>query len=216
MRFTVDLYWSFRSPFSYLAVKQLSSLRRRWAFDINPRIVLPAALRDARQFREVMTDAWVTYARMDAARTAEMLGLPFVPPNPDLLAFEPGTRMPAADQSRVLHLSRLGAAAAEMGRGLTFIDEVASLLWSGADWTAPDALADAAARAGIDLAELERAVDRAPERFDAALEENAKALEAAGHWGVPTMVFDGEVFFGQDRIPVLLWRLKQKGMGERE
>jgi 2-hydroxychromene-2-carboxylate isomerase len=144
-----------------------------------------------------------------------MLGLPYAAPNPDPVAFEPGTRTPAPDQPRIRRLSRLGAAASEMGRGLPFIDEVATLIWSGADWTAPDALADAAARAGIDLEELERAVTRAPDRFDAALEDNARALTAAGHWGVPTMVFEGEPFFGQDRIPVLLWRLRQKGMGER-
>lgn len=215
MGFTVDLYWSFRSPFSYLAVKQLTSLRQRWAFDISPLIVLPTALRDPRQYRDVITDAWVEYAYMDAARIAEMMGLPFALPNPDIVEFEPGTRVPAQDQSRALRLSRLGAAAAEMGRGLTFIDEIATLLWSGADWTAPDALADATARAGIDLEELERAVNRAPDRFDAALEANAQALRAAGHWGVPTMVFENEPFFGQDRIPVLLWRLKQKGMAER-
>lgn len=216
MTHTVDLYWSFRSPFSYLAVKQLASLRRRWAFDITPRIVLPTALRDQGRYNAVMTGSWVAYAGMDAARTAEMLGLPYTFPRPDPVAFEPGTRVPAADQPHALRLSRLGAAASEMGRGLTFIDEVATLLWSGADWTAPDALADAAARAGIDLEELERAVSRAPDRFDAALDANAKALEAAGHWGVPTMVFEGEPFFGQDRIPVLLWRLRQKGMAERE
>ena len=37
----------------------------------------------------------------------------------------------------------------------------------------------------------------------------------AGHWGVPTMVFEGEPFFGQDRLDVLLWRLKQNGLKER-
>ena len=215
MAFSVDLYWSFRSPFSYLAVKQLASLRRRWAFDITPRIVLPTALRDARLAREVMTDAWIAYAGKDAARTAEMLGLPYAFPNPDVVAFEPGTRTPAADQPHAMRLSRLGAAASEMGRGLAFIDEVATLLWSGADWTAPDALADAAARAGIDLEELERAVTRAPDRFDAALEANAKALEAAGHWGVPMMVFGGEPFFGQDRFDQLKWRMEQAGLARR-
>ena len=42
-----------------------------------------------------------------------------------------------------------------------------------------------------------------------------QALEAAGHWGVPTFVFQGEPFFGQDRIDVLLWRLGQHGLARR-
>ena len=47
------------------------------------------------------------------------------------------------------------------------------------------------------------------------IEGNQKALEAAGHWGVPTMAFKGEPFFGQDRIDLLVWRLKQHGLAER-
>jgi 2-hydroxychromene-2-carboxylate isomerase len=215
MAFTVDLYWSFSSPYSYLAVKQLAALRRRCAFDITPRIVLPTALREPRLYAEVMTDAWIDYLRVDAPRIADMLGLPYAMPNPRPVAMVPGERTPAHDQPHIWRLSRLGVAAAEMGRGLPFIDEVASLMWSGRDWTSPEALPDAAARAGLDLDELERAVARAPDRFDAALEANATALREAGHWGVPTMVFEGEPFFGQDRIPVLLWRLRQRGMAER-
>ena len=37
-------------------------------------------------------------------------------------------------------------------------------------------------------------------KYDMLIEENHAALQAAGHWGVPTMVFEGEPFFGQDRI----------------
>ena len=29
---------------------------------------------------------------------------------------------------------------------------------------------------------------------------------------VPTMVFQGEPFFGQDKIELLLWRMQQKGL----
>jgi len=36
--------------------------------------------------------------------------------------------------------------------------------------------------------------------------------DAAGHWGVPLMVFEGEPFFGQDRVDALLWRMEQRGL----
>jgi 2-hydroxychromene-2-carboxylate isomerase len=42
--------------------------------------------------------------------------------------------------------------------------------------------------------------------------ENDRLLRAPGHWGVPTMVFEGELFFGQDRFDLLLWRMKQRGL----
>jgi 2-hydroxychromene-2-carboxylate isomerase len=32
---------------------------------------------------------------------------------------------------------------------------------------------------------------------------------------VPTLVFDGEPFFGQDRIDMALWRMEQKGLTKR-
>ena len=40
-------------------------------------------------------------------------------------------------------------------------------------------------------------------------------LSEAGHWGVPTLVFDGEPFFGQDRLALLEWRLGQPGLEKR-
>ena len=45
--------------------------------------------------------------------------------------------------------------------------------------------------------------------------EKKKAFDAAVHWGVPCMVFDDETFYGQDRMDVLLWRMKQKGLKAR-
>ena len=78
-----------------------------------------------------------------------------------------------------------------------------------------DHLARAAERAGLDFAALERTVAEEGERLEAAIEASHAALEASGHWGVPTMVFRGEPFFGQDRIETLLWRLRQHGLVER-
>ena len=53
------------------------------------------------------------------------------------------------------------------------------------------------------------------ENLHAEIAGNQDALEAAGHWGVPTLVFDGEPFFGQDRIDLAVWRMQQKGLVER-
>jgi 2-hydroxychromene-2-carboxylate isomerase len=68
---------------------------------------------------------------------------------------------------------------------------------------------------GLDLEEMDKAIAARPEHYDNIAAQNQKALEEAGHWGVPTTVFKGEPFFGQDRLDVLLWRLKQHGLSER-
>jgi 2-hydroxychromene-2-carboxylate isomerase len=91
------------------------------------------------------------------------------------------------------------------------------MLWDGSidGWNEGNHLAEATARAGLDLAAMERAVAAAPDRYETVLAANDAALRAAGHWGVPTMVFEGEPFFGQDRFDVLLWRLGQRGLERR-
>ncbi len=74
---------------------------------------------------------------------------------------------------------------------------------------------DAAAACGLDWARLDAAERTESDRLDAAIEANEAAQAASGHWGVPLMVFDGEPFFGHDRIDVLLWRLGQHGLTRR-
>ncbi|HZZ24276.1 MAG TPA: hypothetical protein VFE60_17575 [Roseiarcus sp.] len=48
------------------------------------------------------------------------------------------------------------------------------------------------------------------------MHENDRALREAGHWGVPAMVYEGEPFFGQDRFDMLVWRMKQRGLEQRQ
>ncbi len=71
--------------------------------------------------------------------------------------------------------------------------------------------AKAAKRAGLDLASMDAAIAD-PSSHRAAIEEKQQALAAAGHWGVPTFVFEGEPFFGEDRIDTLRWRLAKNGL----
>jgi 2-hydroxychromene-2-carboxylate isomerase len=70
-------------------------------------------------------------------------------------------------------------------------------------------MAEAAARAGLDLAAMEAAI-AVPDSHREEVEENQRQLEQSNHWGVPTFVFNGEPFFGQDRVATLCWRLDQE------
>ena len=83
------------------------------------------------------------------------------------------------------------------------------------DWHEGDHLAEAATRAGLDLATLDAAIAANPDHYRAAIEANQEAQRAAGHYGVPLMALEGEPFFGQDRFDQLVWRLKQKGLQAR-
>ena len=69
--------------------------------------------------------------------------------------------------------------------------------------------------AGLGVEEIIAEVQGEGEALDAEIAANQDALEKAGHWGVPTLVFDGEPFFGQDRIDMAKWRMEQKGLAKR-
>jgi 2-hydroxychromene-2-carboxylate isomerase len=215
MSLQIDLFWSFRSPYSYLAVPRLVALEAEHDVEFRVRPVYPLAVRDASFFQRV-NPLFGPYLFRDTARIAESLGLPFGWPRPDPVVVNQNQK--AADHQPYIHrLTRLGVEASEKGRGLPFISEVSKLIWSGvvAGWDQVDHLARASERAGLDLATMDRAITERPEAYEKLIDDNHAALQTAGHWGVPTMVFNGEPFFGQDRIDLLVWRLKQRGLAPR-
>lgn len=216
MTLTVDLFWSFRSPYSYLATPRLVEMEREYDLTFCVRPVYPLAVRSG-DFFEKQNPLWIPYLLCDTMRIAEMLGLPYRWPRPDPVIVDPATRAATPNQPYIHRLTRLGCAAAEAGRGLPFLNEVSALIWSGEvdGWNEGDHLARAAARASVDLAKLDARIATDPDKYEAIIQDNQNAHRQAGHWGVPTCAFEGEAFFGQDRLDVLLWRLKQRGLNER-
>lgn len=213
---SVDVFWSFRSPYSYLATPRLARLAAEYDLDVRIRPVLPIAVRIPGFFATV-NPLWPPYLMRDTLRIAEYEHVPYGWPQPDPIVQDYATRQVAPEQPYIYRLTRLGAAAAERGCGLPFVAEVSRVIWGGEvnGWHEGSHLADAATRAGLVLAELDAAITADPARYDAVIAENQRALEAAGHWGVPTMVFAGEPFFGQDRLELLVWRMRQHGLEAR-
>ena len=216
MTLSFELYWSFRSPYSYIALPRVMALARDYEVDVEMRVVHPAAIRNPAYFR-AMNPLSRPYFLLDGAREAAFHGMSFRRPAPDPIVQDQQTLAIAEHQPYIHRLSRLGIAAAERGRGLAFCDEVARVLWDGTvdNWHEGGHLARAAERAGLDLLEMDSAIVAEPGLHDAALAANDAALRAAGHWGVPTCVFRGEPFFGQDRLATLIWRLRQHGLAPR-
>lgn len=216
MALDVDVFWSFRSPYSYLATPRLVALARGYEVDVHARIVLPIAVRIAGFFDRV-NPLWPPYLMRDTMRIAEQQGIPYAWPQPDPIVQDFTTRKVAAEQPYIYRLSRLGVDAVLRGRGLAFIAEVSRVIWGGdvQNWHEGAHLADAARRAGLDLATMDAAITADPAKYDAVIAQNQQDLETAGHWGVPTMVFQGEPFFGQDRLDLLVWRMGQHGLRKR-
>ncbi|WP_284125753.1 2-hydroxychromene-2-carboxylate isomerase [Parerythrobacter aestuarii] len=215
MTLQADLYFSFRSPYSYLAIGRYRAMSEDYTVDIALRPVYPLAVRQP-DFFERNHPNWLGYTFRDMFRVAQFHGIPFGPPRPDPIIQNVQTREIAADQPYIRRVTRLGQAAARRGKGLAFAAEAGRLIWGGAEnWHEGDHLAGAAERAGLDLADLDAEVSAEADQLDAEIAANQDALEAAGHWGVPTLVFEGEPFFGQDRIEMVQWRMEQKGLDKR-
>jgi len=208
---TVELFWSFRSPYCYLSTPQILALPKNYNVEIIVRPVLPAALRNPDFFKPENAKR-VNYILMDWQRRAEMLDLPHAWPSPDPIVQDLETLKIAQEQPYIYRLTYLGIEAQRRGRGLEFIAEVSRLIFGGTrDWHQGDHLANATKRAGLNLADMDRAITD-PQAHREQVEANQRALEAVGHWGVPTFSFENEPFFGQDRIDSLCWRLGRAGL----
>jgi 2-hydroxychromene-2-carboxylate isomerase len=217
MPLSFDLYWSFRSPYSYLATGRIARLVDEFDVDCVVRPVYPIAIRTP-EFFDKVNPLWPPYLFRDTVRISQMEGIPYAWPRPDPVVQDIAKRTIPKEQPYIHRLTRLGVAACEAGRGLPFIEGVSRLIWSGEveGWHQGDHLARASERAGLDLAELDARIEADPEHFEAVIAKNQDDHRAAGHWGVPTMVFEGEPFFGQDRISHLVWRLEQHGLKPRD
>jgi 2-hydroxychromene-2-carboxylate isomerase len=211
----IEVFWSFRSPWSYLATKRLRDWQEDYQLTVRFKPVYPIAVRTPEFFHNVHPQ-WFSYFRTDVFRVAEFLQRPFVWPNPDPVVQYidvNGLRQTGDEQPFISRLTCLGVLAAEQGKGIEFADEVSMLIWGGTpNWHQGDLLAQATARAGLNLLAMEGRLDAEADRLEAAIQDNQLAHDKAGHWGVPTCVYQGEPFFGQDRLDVLLWRLEKDGL----
>ena len=83
----VDLYWSFRSPYCYLATDRIARLRSRYDVDLSVRPILPLALREP-DYYEDLPEVRNQYLRNDTVRVGAYHGIPFARPEPDPVVFE--------------------------------------------------------------------------------------------------------------------------------
>lgn len=205
-----DLYYSIRSPYSYIGINRLEQLlpSRPEEIAIALRPVLPIAVRKPEIFKRANPLA-IPYLEMDCRRLAEQYGIPFrIWPAPDPIVQDMATLAIAPEQPYIFRLTRLMQYAVEQGVGYAFTLQLATLIWNGEtdDWHEGDHIARVADSVGLSLDDMDNAIASNPDHYDAAIQANQESLVAAGHWGVPTIVYNGEPFFGQDRIETFLWR----------
>jgi 2-hydroxychromene-2-carboxylate isomerase len=216
MTLSVDLFFSFRSPYSYLALPKTLKLAADYDVTVSVRPVYPLAVRVPGFFKKT-NPQFARYVVLDSSRVAKQANVPFRFPRPDPIVQDMATLEVAEHQPYIHRLTRLGAMAQLEGRSLAFVNAVSRVLWDGSvnGWNEGDHLANAAAKAGFDLAAMDTAITADPDPCEKVIAGNEKEHAASGHWGVPTFVFENEPFFGQDRIDLLIWRMQGKGLTRR-
>ena len=180
----VDLYFSFRSPYSYLALERLFQLADHTGAAVTVRPVLPMVMRDLavpRVKRQFLVQ--------DAAREARRHGIPF-----GRIADPLGEGVERC--LAVLHRLR------EPARRRDFVRVAARGIWSEALDVATDAdLRTICERVGLSWSDVQDALVDDGWRREVA--DNQAALRAAGVWGVPSFVVGDRALWGQDRLDVL-------------
>ena len=137
----------------------------------------------------------LAYRRADMARYAKALGLPLNPMPP----FWPVNTIPAARM--IIAAERSGADVA------AYIGAVFRAIWTrDMDTSASETLMLLASELGLDGEDLAR-VAGSRQTEDTLARYTAEAV-AAGVFGSPTYVIDGERFWGQDRLDFVASRLK--------
>jgi 2-hydroxychromene-2-carboxylate isomerase len=160
MTLSVDLFFSFRSPYSYLALPKTLKLVADHDATVNLRPVYPLAVRVPGFFKRA-NPQFARYVVLDSSRVAKHENIPFRFPRPGPIVQNMATLDVAEHQPYIHRLTRLGATAQVEGRSLGFVDAISRVLWNGTvnGWNEGDHLARAVAAAGFDLADGKQGAD---------------------------------------------------------
>lgn len=200
---TIEVYFDFRSPYAYFASHRIRALAHAGvAFAWRPVAIdvllnLQAGREAFAPYVDPLSEAKRAHLIADVRRLASYYGLPMRRTNP-----------PRPNSIPALCLA---AQLAEDQR-TNFADAVFDALWQERqDIAEATVLARCLAQAGGPTGALSRAFE-ATERAELA-RRTAEAY-ACSVFGVPTFACDGEIFFGNDRLDLLLWTLEQRGVAK--
>jgi 2-hydroxychromene-2-carboxylate isomerase len=193
IRERLDFFFSFRSPYSYLAAPRAFALTDRHAVDVVFRGVIPMAMRG-----QAVPRAKRLHTLRDVKREATRLGMPFG-----------RIHDPLGDGATRCLL--VAAHAADAGRVREFVLAASRGIWAEAVDVASDAgLRSVCEAAGLVWSDCLAALS--DPALGARVSQDTEAVAALGHWGVPILLFRDEVFWGQDRIEDLELVLGDAGL----
>ena len=212
----IDLYFSYRSPYSFLILPRMLDLKAKYEIDINFKIVYPLAIRKPEFFNKKGLPYFLALT-MDVKKKAKKLGMSVTTKlKPDPIVQNVVTGKISKDQPYIFDICHLGQMAQIKGVGIEFAFEVSSLIFGGAEnWNSNENLSKAAKNVGLDLGQLRESVNVHENEIINQIKQNQVEQLDAGHHGVPLTVIADKYFFGQDQFETIMETLKENGLTER-
>jgi 2-hydroxychromene-2-carboxylate isomerase len=188
MTATIDFYFDFVSPYSYLANTSLPGMAKKYGASISyrPFTLLDLMQKVGNRPTTIECRNKGNYAMADLRRWANRYQVDFRP-NP----FWQSVDFPL--------LGRGALVAIDEGRGADYVSAAFRALWGEAiDLSQPPKLFAVLAAAAIDGPRLLQ--HAAAAEYGAKLEHNTAAAAERGVFGSPTIFVGAEMFFGNDRF----------------
>ena len=213
----IDLYFSYRSPYSYLILPRMLKLKEKYDIEINFKVVYPIAIRMPEWFEGKNFFTFFFFKMIDMRLKAKKLGIPFTSKlKPDPIRQNIMTGKISSHQPYIFDICHLGQMAQMKGVGMEFAFEVSSLIFGGVEnWNTDENLSEAAKKVGLDLNQLRESVNVHEEEIIGQIKQNQVDQLNAGHHGVPLTVIGDKHFFGQDQFDKIMKTLKENGLKER-
>src|SRR5262245_7185050 len=180
----VRFYFDYLSPYAYLAWTQINPLAEKYGREVEPVPILFAALLGAHGTKgPAEVPAKRVYVWKDVLRTARVLNVPLA--TPPAHPFNP---------LLALRVSSVDVTRAERRR---LVDALYRGTWGGGPGvTDPEVVATIATDAGFDGPALVQAAST--DAVKARLKAQTDEALAHGAFGIPTLLVDGELFWGYD------------------
>lgn len=183
---TVDFYFDFGSPATYVAWARLPAVTKQHNAQINWKPMLLGAIFKATGNQSpAFIPAKGKYTTLDLGRFAKKYGVelnfnPFFPIN-------------------TLYLMRGAVAYLNTAHFHTYMNAIFTAMWvDKKDMNSPEVVADVIATAGLNLAEFQKNIE------NGEVKETLKAISneaiERGVFGAPTFFVGEQMFFGQDRL----------------
>ena len=213
----IDLYFSYRSPYSYLILPRMLKLKEKYDIEINFKVVYPIAIRMPEWFEGKNFFTFFFFKMIDMRLQAKKLGIPFTSKlKPDPIRQNIMTGKISSHQPYIFDICHLGQMAQMKGVGMEFAFEVSSLIFGGVEnWNTDENLSEAAKKVGLDINQLRESVNVHEEEIIGQIKQNQVDQLNAGHHGVPLTVIGDKHFFGQDQFDKIMETLKKNGLKER-